>query len=389
LPLAALLINNKIISLLAQEPFDPERCKVALANLAGSGYRAAVNFWSFDVLFLPTTEVPIQPTAVKSLAQHHFAKPAVFPVDLVVGVTSTDEALDGITKKSLRLASPPELVFAYISAIGRDLKKDDDELLAAWRQTMLCVPCLFKIVVSDDDRHLMMVQFREDLSQNYATMRFSAVQKMFDVKSVMDRKAGSTGGVTVSDVAKYYQDGVRFAEGSDVITAEFVDCAMTVLRRLMATPRCSELIMSMEELGAQSPLDSIYKLQKIVSRAQSPTKIEWCLELMIDFWRSGALASDQLSIRHIDGKAKGAGGKGVIDILMFKQECLSYLLGELMGSRPLFTSDAKQNLRGICRSIQHFRSKCGYVYNGKYRKAACRANWGLLLPLAVKGAPPS
>ena len=36
--------------------------------------------------------------------------------------------------------------------------------------------------------------------------------------------------------------------------------------------------------------------------------------------------------------------------------------GELMDSRPLFASGAKQTIRGICNSIGPFRAKCGCVY---------------------------
>ena len=350
-----------------QDPFDIGKCKKGL-DASGKAYKAAINIWSLDIMQLPTPGVPIMANAIQKLREHHFGQPAVLPLDIVVGVESSDAANKALQDRALKQVSAPELVFAYIEAVALDLKKGDEELMAKWRQTMLCCPCLFRKVESKDEMHQLSIQFREDLAQAYSSMRYTAVQNMFDIKSVMARKMASTGGVSAQKLAEYYTSSIRFADNSEKITAEFVDCALTVLRRLMSIPACAKMVMELEELGASNPMDSIYKLHKVVTRAGSPERIEWAFELMLDLWKSGALKSDQLSIRHLDVRGLGANGKGIIDLLCFKKEVLRHLTGELLDSNS-FSSSQKQTLRDVCNGgISRFREKCGYVYNAKFMK---------------------
>lgn len=90
---------------------------------------------------------------------------------------------------------------------------------------------------------------------------------------------------------------------------------------------------------------------------------------MVDFWRSGALKSDQLAVRQLDGKQKGSNGKGLVDVLVYKRDLLRYILIEWM--EPLSWSPSeKALLREACASIAGFRSKCGYIYNARHLKVA-------------------
>ncbi len=266
------------------------------------------------------------------------------------------------------------------------MKKGGDELLAAWRLTLLCCPCLFRKVETQDELHQLSIQFREDLAQAFASMRYTAVQKMLDVKSVMARKIATTGSASVEQVAKYYSESIRFAENSKAITYEFVDCSMTVLKRLMSIPKCSKIVLDLEEQGVKNPLDSIYKLHKIVTRAGTADKIEWAFELMVDLWRSGAIHSDQLGVRHMDGKGQGANGKGIVDLLCFKRDLLRHLTGDFVDGRA-FTTDQKQHLRDICcNGLESFRKQCGYVYNTKFLKAATNILVGVVCLVFLSGA---
>ena len=252
--------------------FGIGKCKKGL-DASGKAYNVAINIWSLDIMQLPTPGVPIMRNASQKLREHHFGQLVVLPLDIVVGVESSDAANKALQDRALKQVSAPELVFAYIEAVALDLKKGDEELMAKWRQTMLCCPCLFRKVESKDEMHQLSIQFREDLAQAYSSMRYTAVQKMFDIKSVMARKMASTGGVSAQKLVEYYTSSIRFADNSEKITAEFVDCALTVLRRLMSIPACAKMVMELEELGASNPMDSIYKLHKVVTRAGSPERI--------------------------------------------------------------------------------------------------------------------
>ena len=260
-------ISNKMMMLphrrrRAQEPFDLAKCKRALEGDSKT-YRASLNFWAIDVTRVGNPHVPLMSNSVTKFREHHFKTPALPPCDVVVAVESPEAVMACIESRSLRQVSAPESLFAYIMAVWEDLKKNDDGLNAKWRATMLCCPVIFRVVPLDGDLfHRLTVQYREDMAQNFASLRYSAVQKMFDVKATVDRKAGTTGLMSAAKVAAYYQEGVKFAEGSEAISDEFVDCSLSVLKRLWCIPRAAELIMQLEEHGVGNPMDSIYKLHK-------------------------------------------------------------------------------------------------------------------------------
>ena len=352
------------------------KCAAALQS-DSMKYKAAINVFAVDALRLPMPGVPISRSAVTRLREHHFGAPAPLPLDIVVGVASADAAKAAMDGQLCRQVSAPELLFAYFDAIGLAIKKADEGLLVRWAQTALCCPCCFVKLESEDEYHRLSIQFREDISQAFTTMRFTAVQKMFDVQQLKERKEETTGAVSAERLAAYYAEGVRFADNSEKMTFEFIDCSLTVLNRLMSLPRCAKLVLSLEDYGAGNPLDSIYKLHRIITRASTPEKIEWSLELMVDLWTAGALNTDQLSLRHLDGRGlKGADGKGLVDMLCFKRDVLLYVLGDFLDSRR-FSPEQKQRLKEVCASIDVFRSKCGYMFNAKHRKAASLGWLGL------------
>ena len=78
----------------------------------------------------------------------------------------------------------------------------------------------------------------------------------------------TTGPPSAAAVAAYYR-AVKFADVSDAVSAELVDCALTVMKRLWVLPRCAELILELEEHGTGNPMDSIYTLHKVARHANN------------------------------------------------------------------------------------------------------------------------
>ena len=298
---------------------------------------------------------------IDGLVQHYFPRPAMIPCDVVVCAADVAAVVEGLSARNLPATSPPEMLFAYITATHRDLAKSDDELLEKWRSTMVACPVEFRVCASAEDRHKMALQYREDLSETYTRVRFNAMQKLFDVKRTADeiRKRGA---VTVDAIATYYAS-VRWSSSSgEAISREFVDCALTVLRRMMVVPACEKVVIRMADAGLSNPLDNVYNLHKIVVRAVTEDRMAWVLEMMEDFWASGALAYDQFAVRHLS-----TAGKSLPDLLIAKQDVLRHLLGSFLDSRA-FSSEQKQRLRDTCRSLEHSRAKCGYFFNAKYKQ---------------------
>lgn len=356
----------------AQDPFNSKKCE---ASLKGKGqgttcrYKAACNVFMMDPRRVAyRSKVPIMPGAVTRLREHHFKKPCPIPMEMLFAVPNPGTvAADMAEGKCVRL-SPPEFLLAYFEQISLDLDKGDDELLKAWRTTMTQTSCVFEHWESEDEMHKRALQFREDLSQNFASCRMSPVQKMFDLVSLKERKEATTGPLSAQALSDYYTQGLTFAENSEKMTFDFVDTALMVYKRMMSSKKCAAIVLELEDLGTANPLDSIYKLAKICTKASTADMIEWSLELMIDLWRSGALKSDQMAVRQLDGKQKGSCGKGLIDILTYKKDVLKYILNTYI--EPLSWPPAdKARIRDVCSSIQYFRSKCGYIYNTRHLKA--------------------
>ncbi|MCP4244388.1 MAG: hypothetical protein GY772_27905 [bacterium] len=302
---------------------------------------------------------------MQSLRDHHFTTPAPIPLDVHIAVTS--ERPPGTAPAGLTVLSPPELLLAFLQAVAEDLAKDDDDLNAAWRKSMLMTPGFFRMAETPEECHIIATQFREDIVHNCATMRMTAVQRMFDVKATHDWKLSTTGKADTQTIANHYKR-IKFAAGSAVVSFEFVDCSLTVLRRLMSLPRCGALVAELEEMGIDNPMDSIYKYHKLLVKAGAPEKVEWALELMVDLYKSGGLRKEAFAIRAITGTPR-TGNKGLVDLLVYKRDCLAFLVGEFLDARALPDKD-KRALREACASIQVFRGKCGYVFNNKYRKVS-------------------
>ena len=139
---------------------------------------------------------------------------------------------------------------------------------------------------------------------------------------------------------------------------------MTVLRRMIVLPQCERIVMNFAEAGLQNPLDSIYKLSKIATRASTEDNLVWVMQLMYDMWSSGALHNDQFAVRNLGSP----GGKSLVDLLVFKTDILEHLLHKFMDSRS-FLEPVKKTIRDACANIDTFRKHCGYFYNTKHNPA--------------------
>lgn len=176
------------------------KCAVAFAASAPSGskykvYKAGINVWWVNMLSLAVA-VPLLNSAIQKLQAHYFKKPSCIPLDVVAAVDDEESAALCIHNRNLQIVSPPEILFAFVAAVYNDLNKGDDDNLAEWKEAMLNCPCSFTKVSNKGEVHTLCVQFREDLAENYATMRFNAIQKMFDVKAVAAQIEATTGSAT-------------------------------------------------------------------------------------------------------------------------------------------------------------------------------------------------
>ena len=161
-----------------------------------------------------------------------------------------------------------------------------------------------------------------------------------------------TGVATQERVSKYDQQVKFNAAGGEPISNEFIDNAITVLKRMMSIHDCTVIVLRFAGQGVGNPHDNIYKLHKIIVRVDSYSpqnrKIEnltWTLSMMEDFWMSGALQEDQFSIRHLQAK-------GVRSISWFSNRTC---FGTLLATSWAITSSppATNNNCGTCAALWH------------------------------------
>ena len=185
-----------------REPFEEATCAQAFSADTWT-YRCSNNFCQLDMAQLNTPSVPNLRSSIEGLMRHYFTTCAPLPQNMVGRASSAQHAASDASGYKVVAVSPLELVFAYIFAVQRDLSKGDDGLLVARRRTMLACPIEFHMRGSPEERHKIALQYRENLAENYATMRYTAVQKMYDVKRTMDEIAKREP-VTVEAVTAYY-----------------------------------------------------------------------------------------------------------------------------------------------------------------------------------------
>lgn len=104
-------------------------------------------------------------------------------------------------------------------------------------------------------------------------------------------------------------------------------------------------------------------------KAGTPDRIVWTMELLVDFFISGAVKADQLGVRYLSGQITGSGGKGIVDLMCLKKDMLNYVVSTFMDAHP-YTVQEKTMMREMTSDIDMFRSKCGYLYNVNFKKVS-------------------
>jgi hypothetical protein len=113
------------------------------------------------------------------------------------------------------------------------------------------------------------------------------------------------------------------------VSATLVD-TLTVHKRLLSHGAVANLLLAMDDRPrGTNPFDNAQVLHNIISKGKSTQGIEWVMQGIAHLHRNGVLAkSDMFSSRGIGG-TKETGNRGLVDLLLFKKECLGFVLGRL------------------------------------------------------------
>ena len=101
-----------------------------------------------------------------------------------------------------------------------------------------------------------------------------------------------------------------------------------------------------EQHGADSPWNSIWKLQEVVYRARTPQRILWLMLGLDDWINAGKLPMNELNVTAIKSQSKTS----VSDIILHQKRMRDYLLGEWLDGvyGKSFPSYVKAMLSHIC-----------------------------------------
>ena len=100
-----------------------------------------------------------------------------------------------------------------------------------------------------------------------------------------------------------YKSEVTLAQSSEAISSSFVDCAITISKRILHVAANQELLAFCDSFFIGSiphPIQSIYVFQALCDRGQTHAKITWGLACLIDHYRMdyinlGAFAISKIS----------------------------------------------------------------------------------------------
>lgn len=96
----------------------------------------------------------------------------------------------------------------------------------------------------------------------------------------------------------YEKEMPFWAKTSERISAAFVDSAVTIYKRVFSLPAALEAIVWCDENLASNvnPFQSIYVLQSIVDRAQTPERIAWAIPGLLDHYRMELIDKGAFSV---------------------------------------------------------------------------------------------
>ena len=276
----------------AQAPFK-QSDMTAVLNKDGPGlfYKCGLNFMWQSFTWMCNHRVPINNGQIKELqrfALEPLKPPRHIPFETVIALDSATQCVMG-AKGALQRLSPPEPAFAVIFSI-RDaiIQEAGDDVLGKWRDALLTASFRFELVTSGDDRYWRAQNLRQEAIEMGIVSQLSVRQWIYDVVGFKASKEKDLGReLGSSQVAKFYHEKMKYARGTEGVSASFVDSALTVHRRVLSNETARQWLEWCDEhLMEKSPWSkSIYALQALVDRAQTTSRINWAICGLTDLYR--------------------------------------------------------------------------------------------------------
>ena len=257
----------------------------------GNYYKCGLNFMWQSFTWLSNHRVPINRGQIKELTRFALEPqrpPRHIPFETVVALDSPTQNVMG-AKGALQRLSPPEPAFAVIFSIRDAISQEvGNDVLGKWRDALLTASFRFEVVTSGDDRYWRAQNLRQEAIEMGIVSQLSVRQWIYDVVGFKASKEEQMGKALGSaQVAKYYHEKMKYAKGTEGVSASFVDSAITVYTRVLSNSTSRYWLEWCDEhLMEKSPWSkSIYALQALVDRAQTTPRITWAICGLTDLYR--------------------------------------------------------------------------------------------------------
>ena len=323
-----------------QAPFDETDFKDGIAD--HGKYRCSGNFCWQDLVWLVNHRVPVNQKQIKDYQQ--FAFPAMDPpADCPLSVHIAVEKVKDMPKPNAAVKyqriSPEEPVHAFLFSLEEAVIKapEDQALLGRWLKLCLTTPMTFEMVPAGEERYWRAQNIREHQIEKGDTVHRSTRQRIYDVagfKIAKEREANKT--IGADKIEKMYKR-VKLATRSEKITFGFIDASVTIYNRILKLPKAAVQLEWLDENlpKAQNPIASVWTLQYVIERAQSPERIVFALEGLVDHYRMGLIDLGVFSHTKLKDSRQS-----YVEVLSLKMSTLSYMLTELLANSGIAAASA-------------------------------------------------
>ena len=306
-----------------KSPYDHEGYTNAIAEVGN--YECGANVFWVNFFNTQDSNVPRSHVRVQNLKDVMFphAKPTCDEL-VVIGVSPSDNPLE--MKGAMRALSPIEILHAFVFKVADDIGNAcHDDILLTHGQCSLSMTFRFVKCLTDEDRHFMAVNLRDQIVNTATELERTTCQRIFEVVDFKSKQEKKGTLMSVATLCGVYEQRAKLSKKGDAVTASFVESALSVWNRLLTIPECRQCVLSVDgKFGSLSPFNGITSLQTIVYRCKKSSYIKWVVEHIGDEVLNGIRDPKSFTVTFLRGKAKN--DKGYLDILMIKYDIANALL---------------------------------------------------------------
>lgn len=284
-----------------QHVFAQKDCTRVLSQGSGQIYKCGASVMWQDLIWLANHRVPPQMSVIKEIQRFHFkpdTPPDNFPFIITIGIDAADTDVLGM-KGALQRLSPPEPIHALLFSTETAITNRVGHLiLSKWRKLLLAATFHIEVVAPGEARFWRAQNLRQEAIEHGDVAQLTVRQWVYDVvgfKANLEKHLGKP--VGADKIAAAYDTHLKYAKPSDKVSKAFVNSAMTVHTRIFSQPAALQILEWCDEHMEKhaNPFKSIYLLQAIVDRAQTPARIVFAVQGLVDCLRMGHITSAEFT----------------------------------------------------------------------------------------------